>query len=525
LKGEGTGVRVALWSVTALFVAVPFAAVELPPLADLPQHAAQVRLFGEAMDEGSPYAVQWGTPYSLLYLLLAASRELIAPWCGEIAAARAAAAAVTLLWVSALHLLAWRFSRPAAAAVAASMLAFSHVLYWGFLPFMIGFPLFALWVAALQREPAAATSGRRAARVASVTALAALLYLAHALWFAIALAWLAVDSWRQRRRGADSLGLAVRAAGPVLIAMLATAWFESISETSFATPPFWVSGWWWRRLLPGTWVEAAFGGLAGNVEALALAAIVLWLGLAVRGARRRLREQGDGTLALLGGLFFAAALVLPDKFVNTIEFHDRWMPPALAFLLLAAPPLRLPRNLARVLAVAVLAGFVTVTATVWRQVERHELAGLKPALAALPEVPRVLGLDFLRRSRWLDHQPFLQTFAWAQVVHGGELNFSFADFAPSPVVYSPPRQPPWTPGLEWYPQLVRPGDFGWFDHVLVRAPAPIHAQFAAAPFLEPVTPPAPWRLYRVGEDAPRTPFRPPTPRRRSTAPPAPTAPG
>jgi len=520
--------RLLTFAASALLVAVPFAAVTLPPLTDLPQHAAQVRLFGEAMAAGSPYAVQWGTPYSLVYLVLAAAWGLVGPWAGAVAAAKAGAAAVAILWAAAIHLLAWRCERPAAAAVLASTLVFSHLLYWGFLPFMMGFPLFALWLLALRREPPPGAEGRsRLAAALTVTLLAALLYLAHALWFAAGLGWLAVDSLLRLRRGEGWRLLARRAAGPALVAALAAAWFASIAGTSFATPPLWVPQT-WRRLLPGAWVEAAFGGLRGGIETVALAAILAWLGFALWGSRRQLRARTDRGLALLGGLFFAAALVLPDKLVNTIEFNDRWMPPAFALLLLAAPPLRLPRWVARTLALVLLAGFVAVTTGVWRQVERYELAGVEPALAALPDAPRVLGLDFVRSSVWLDHQPFLQTFAWAQVVHGGELNFSFADFPPSPVVYSPPRQPPWTPGMEWYPQAVRPGDFGWFDYVLVRAPEAVQRQFEAAPFLDAVTLPAPWRLYRVGEDAPRTPFAPPhplTPDRRSTAPPAPTAPG
>lgn len=503
--------RGLLFAVSAALVAWPFLVVTVPPLADLPQHAAQVRLFGEAWAQGSPYTVQWGTPYSLVYVVLAAARAVVGPWGGELAAAKAGAALVVLLWVGSLHLLAWRFERPPAAAVLASMLVFSHVLYWGFLPFMMGFPLFALWLLWLRRPP---QGGWRDGLLTIL--LLALIYLAHALWFAAALGWLGIEALRGLRAGVPWRRQVPRLIGAGSVAVLALAWFARISDTSFSTPPLWLPV--WRRLLPAAWQEAAFGGLTGALEAFALAALLSWIAAASwSGLRRRASAEGTdhhsggafpdrrlpGRLALAGALLLAAALVLPDKYLNTIEFHDRWMPPALALLLLAVPPLRLRRWLAGAAAVTLLAGFVGVTALTWQRAEADELAGLDAALEALPAQPTVLGLDFLRGSRHLDHEPYLQTFAWGQVVHGGELNFSFADFAPSLVVYDPPRDKPWTGGLEWFPQLVRPGDFGWFDYLLVRAPEPTHRQFEAAPYLERVTPEAPWRLYQVGDDAPR----------------------
>lgn len=502
---DSSRARLLLFAVTALLLCWPFAVVSWPPVSDLPQHMAQLRLFGEALEGGSPYRIQWGTPYSLAYLVLAAGRAV----AGPVAGGRLAVAVISVLWAGALHLVAWRLQRPAAAAVAASLLTFHHALYWGFLPFLVGLPVFALWLLAVRREPR--PGWVEALRFA---ALALLLYLAHALWLAAGLAWLAVAAaWERWRRRAALRELLPRAAGTGAVAVLAVVWYATVATTSFATPPLWVPES-WRRLLPGSWVEAAFGGLTGRLEPLAFTALVLWLGLAAWAGRRRLWQLADCRLALLGALFVLAALVLPDKLTNTIEFNDRWMPPGLALLLLAAPPLPVRRGLARGLAVVLLAAFVSVTAPVWQRAEEEELAGLPIALAVLPDQPRVLGLDFVRGSRYLDRQPYLQQFAWAQVLRGGELNFSIAEFPPSPVVYDPPRDAPWTPGLEWFPQAVRREDFGWFDYALVRASEDIHARLAREPFLTRVTRPAPWRLYRVEPGAPRERFVPPAPHPR-----------
>ena len=114
----------------------------------------------------------------------------------------------------------------------------------------------------------------------------------------------------------------------------------------------------------------------------------------------------------------------------------------------------------------------------------------------------MLGLDLLRESRWLDNRPFLQTFAWSQVVAGGTLNFSFADFPPSLVVYDPPRQSPWTGGLEWFPERLRDSDLAYFDHLLVGAPPAVHAGLAAQIQLEAKNNVGLWRLYAVRPSPP-----------------------
>ncbi len=479
---------------SALLVAVPFLVVTFPPAADLAQHVAQVRLFAEAMGGGSPYAVQWATPYSLVYLIFGLAWAAVGP----LAAGRVGLLVVAVLWVGAVHLLAAGRGRPVAAAVLASVLVFSQSLYWGFAPFLLGWPAFVLWfLLSVRRAP---PRGGAAGEAALFLGGAALLYVSHALWLAAGIGWLAVEAVAFRRPWRRLLP---RLAGVAPVAVAAAVWFAHLSGSAFSTPPLWVFP--LRRLDPRWWVEAAFGGLRGNLETLGLVAILGWLLAAFLTHRDDLRERSDPALALLGATFLAVVLLGPDKYTNTIEFDTRWMPPALVALLLAAPAPRLRPGAARALAAAALAVWVLVTALTWRRFERVDLSGLRPALAALPAAPRVLGLDYRRTSRWIDHQPFLQTFAWAQVLHGGTLNFSFADFPPSPVVYAPPRRAPWTGGLEWYPDRLRSTDLAWFDYLLVDAPPPLHDRIAADPQVEPVTADGFWRLYRLRHPPPPPP--------------------
>ncbi len=66
--------RILFALLCCLLAAIPFLLVKFPPITDLPQHAAQVRLFGEALNQpDSPYRIRWITPYSLVYAVLGAS--------------------------------------------------------------------------------------------------------------------------------------------------------------------------------------------------------------------------------------------------------------------------------------------------------------------------------------------------------------------------------------------------------------------------------------------------------------------
>src|SRR5262245_36261085 len=96
--------RLALALACCLLVAVPFVSGRLPPLTDLPQHLAQIRLFHEAIaTPDSPYRIQWFTPYILAYVPLA-----FAWWLSPSpSAAPIAMVSLALLWTLAIHWLAF----------------------------------------------------------------------------------------------------------------------------------------------------------------------------------------------------------------------------------------------------------------------------------------------------------------------------------------------------------------------------------------------------------------------------------
>ena len=472
-------------------MALPFLVSRFPPITDLPQHAAQIRLLGEALGENRElYRVQWLTPYGLSYLLPGMGWLL----GGPLAAGRLGFLFAACLWAGALHAAAARSARAPEGAVVASVFVFSHVLYWGFLSFLAGFAAFAVWLRASEASRGKALTVRRGA---GLVASGALLYFTHALWFALGCLWLVVDGLRSRL---PPRALAARALCLTPFVALAALWVPGLARRGFDSAAHWPDSA-WERFSPEGFTAAALGGLRGPLEPLALAAVLAWIALGAWQRRGEGRRAWDGRLLVLAALLAACWAVLPVKAMNTIYLAERWLPCALAALVLASPAPRLGR-VARLVPAMALAAFVAATAVYWIACERTSLAGLDAVLRALPPRPRVLGLSFAH-SPLLRGEPFRQTFAYAQVVRGGELNFSFADFAPELVVYREPRTPPWTSGLEWFPERARTRDAAFFDFVVASGGERDHERLRSGLGLEPVTAAGTWRLYRVPASARR----------------------
>jgi hypothetical protein len=487
--------RGALFIASALLALMPFFIVTFPPITDLPQHMAQIRLLGEALaDPNGPYRIQWWTPYSLSYALLAMCRAIAPP----LLAGRLAFAVIALLWVATAHTLALSRGRSPLAAVLASLFVFSNVVYWGFLSFAIGWPVFAAWMLATDREI------RRPRQVLLLAAMGLVLYACHALWLLAGIAWMGVvtlaDAARVwRRRGALQQfyrPLIWRACALAPAATALALWTPGFQASDGRAPAFWTTGP-LTRLSPQWLVDSVLGGLRGPLEWLLMSLLFAWVVLGVAQHRGRLREAVDARLLLGGALLALFALVLPDRYMHTIHLTQRWMPFAAALLLLAVPAPQLrPAALLRIVVLGVAGTYLAATALTWVAFERRELTGLVAALERLPPEPRVLGLDYKQRSTLVRGRPFMQTYAWAQVLRGGTLNFSFASYPTSLVVFRSSQSPRWTPKLYWFPHHLRSTDLDHFDYVIVNGSPREHELFARWR-VTPVTTTGRWRLYRV----------------------------
>jgi hypothetical protein len=477
--------RILLALFCCVLAAVPFLVVKFPPLTDLPQHVAQVRLFADALSNpASPYRIQWITPYSLVYSVLGASWLVFGP----LSAGRMGMLVIAALWIIMLYLLAAQRKRPVLAACLASILFFGHILYWGFYQFALGWPLFIGWVLLTQRQ----TQNRWKEALLFLLASVAL-YMAHVFWFLLAIGWLVLRHF-VFKGDLKKLILRLAAAAPLLL--LGIAWYPSLAAYGFQSQTIWLTTP-LERLLPSWIVDASFGGLRGSMEPVFFTVLVGWILIACLQNRKSLLARMDKELFLLGALLLFLALILPDKQTNTIRFCQRWVPPAFAFLLLSLPELRVRKSILTVVVIAIVAGFFALTSLHWIAFESSEMSGLQESLEALPEAPRVLGLSYVQESAIVRGRPFIQVFAYCQVLRGGELNFSFADFGPSLVVYRQRRRIPWTPALEWLPQKARRSDFQYFDYSLINADEKLHAALHSEASLKPITQEGRWRLYEV----------------------------
>lgn len=483
--GERPRWRLLSLAACSLLVAVPFLSVEFAPITDLPQHLAQVRLLHETIaDPNGPYRIQWLTPYLLGYLPLTLAWQL----SPSEAAGRSAMLILALLWTLAIHWLAFKRGRSAAAAVLASALFYNHATYWGFYGFAIGWPVFVLWFLLTTRDVG---DQFRAREILLYLGAAGLLYLSHALWLAAGTAWFLLRS-AVARTPLRTAALRLASFSPVLI--MAAVWYYQMA--GFSSPTRWIatpSG----RLSFSWIVDSTLGGLQGPLEYGMVGILALWITLGVYQNRERLGACLDRDLCLAAALFFGLALVLPNLHQNTISFASRWQPVAAITLLLGLPAPTWDRTVRNATALTVVAGFIVLTSLAWVRFERDEYAGLPESLRALPANMRVIGLDYVKISPIIKGRPFLQGFAYAQVVRGGQLNFSFAEFAPMGVVYKTPRARPWTRGLEWFAERATRPDFSHFDYALVNAEPWRHASLAAWAALTPVTGQGRWRLYRI----------------------------
>lgn len=480
--------RVVYAAIASAVVVLPFAVVTFPPLTDLPQHLAQIRLLLDAIHQpGSTLAIHWWTPYTLAYLVLAGFWLVLPP----LAVGRAAFAAVGVAWVVATALVARQRSRSPAIPLVAAVVYFGTGLYWGFLPFLAGLPVFLVWYALSLRRP----DRFRASDVPVFLGGALLLYVAHALWFAAGLLWLAVRfaAGRGRRRVTLLRGLATL---PVVAGAL--VWYPSLASGGFRSRLYYGANP-LARLSPIWLANGLSGGLRGATPIVVTGVLLVVLGAAVWRATRGGWETVDRDALLAAGLFLVLVFVLPYKFQNTIALPQRWLPVAAILLALALPaPKLLPSREGMVLALVAVA-FSVSTTFAWMVVDRSEMAGVGAALAALPRRCRLLELDFAHRSPLLRHRPFMQVMAYAQATKDCSLAFSFDQFANMPVVDTRGPKRPWTPGLEWYPRTVKRSDMQYFDFVLVHGGRKLQAQVTPNLGLEAVTAGLPWRLYRVPE--------------------------
>jgi len=466
----------------ALASAFPLLYVRYPPIEDLPQHLAAVRVLHDFHDSAFGFARFFQidllrTQYLAYYL----SADLLAYLVGVEPAAKLIAAASLVATPYAGRKLLRALGKDERLSLLVLPLTYNAHLILGFFNFSMAIPLM-LYGVALAVEQRRSASPRRALALA---ATALVCFYAHVVPFALMVLGIGLVALSTRLRTTARLLV------PLLPAALATLVWLQTSPAGRAT------------------VGAATGTDDGPAPQYVAARAALyeaprWLTDVLPDGRGLRVLQG---FAILCALAFALALVdrargrvprAPDRLAGSLALRLLLLPPLCALLYFVTPssydfiwpiaqrfPLlaaiwlvvALPRFVTAkvpwlVLAAALSAASFHFAGSAFAAFERDEVdvGGFEGALRSIPRAERVVGLIFDRGSRHVAFSPFIHYVAYYQARKGGAVMFTFADFPQSPFRFReddrPPRVPPrW----EWMPERVRPRtDLGFYDYALVR---------------------------------------------------------
>jgi hypothetical protein len=420
-----------LVTVVGALVAAPILLFRYPPMPDLAMHEAMVAVARHRADAAFVPAGMYSVvapQCNQLFHWLAYALSFAVPT--DTACKTVVAAAVAGIVAGMGRLLALRGACRWPALVIAPV-ACGWMFRWGLAPNLVGFALL-LWclpvLESLWRRPRV-----RSACLASLAA-AALLF-AHA---SSALAFAVVALFFAAVRGKSLAAFAVRAA-PVgvvaalgflqrsLSARLSSETMERIGTDYGLDPAERLS------ILPG----AILGGSDGVTHAILASAMLAALAAAAlakrRGPARALPlcvALGRHRYAVLGLVFFFAYLLFPMSIGGTTLLAHRFLPPAIACLVVACAP-RSSSRLGAVLAVLVP---VALVALEWPGFVDGARAArdLDAIILRIPPNVAVAQLDFTPRPR--GHvAPVPGLAARVQAERGGRMLFSFADTPPNPV--------------------------------------------------------------------------------------------
>jgi hypothetical protein len=420
-----------LVTLVGVLVAAPIALFRYPPMPDLAMHEAMVavarhRADGAFVPDGL-YCVVAPQCNQLFHWLAFALSFAVST---DVACKTVVAAAVAGTVAGMGRLLALRGASRWPALVVAPV-ACGWMLRWGLAPNLVGFALLLWclpWLESLWRRPRA-----RSACLASLAAVA--LLFAHA---SSALAFAVVAVFLAAVRATSLAGFAVRAAPAGVVAALGLAQHSVSARLASDTmqrigTDYGIGPTERLRILPG----AIFGGSDAGTHALLATAMLAALAAAVLARRRgRMRTLplrvalGRHRYAVLGLAFFFAYLLFPMSIGGTTLLAHRFLPPAIACVVVACAPRWSSRVGAALAALVPLA----LVALEWPAFVDGARAArdLDAIILRIPGDVAVAQLDFTPRPR--GHvAPVPGLAARVQAERGGRMLFSFADTPPNPV--------------------------------------------------------------------------------------------
>ncbi len=486
----------------AVAAALPLWLVRWPPIQDLPQHLAAVRILADydapSLRFSEYFTVELLRTQYLAYYLAARG---LASFFGVLTANKLLVSASIVGTPYAMRALLRALGRDERPALFVLPLTWNAHLVLGFFNFIAAIPLALAGLALAVRL----RQKWSASRALALTVVALLAFYTHVVPFGL----IGLGA------GFVALGGGLRATTKRLLplvpaALAALVWMRTspagqvtaaaaqLDEGANVASP---------RFLPvaqnlaeaPSWLTDVLHTDADDVI------LVAWIVLALLSFALASLDRNPGAergtplayrVALLGPLSVVLYFALPASYDFIWPINARFALLAPIFLVPAMPS---PRGLAGFAVFSAVAALTLVEVDLvhdaFTRFERDEVGAFDEAIAVVPEGSRVAGLVFDRGSREVKFAPFLHSVAMLQAERGGAVMFTFTDFPQSPIRFRDDRRPPPVrPRWEWTPERVDPrADLEWYDYVLVRGgPGAIAG---ARDAWRVVFDRAPWRVY------------------------------
>jgi len=476
-----------------LLAGLPIFSVNFLPMTDLPQHLAQVHLFYKNLYQpSSEYEINLFMPNLLVYWLMILLWKIVNP----IMTGQIIAFIIATLWIMAIFLLGYNTNRSLPLVIISSTLVFNTSFYWGFINFLIGFFFFVLLLILLEKKKEVNWF-----LVAKIFTLGLLLFFSHVLWFLAGMIYTILSSSFSKNSFKESLA---KIAGLVPISIISFSWFvyfnKALGATEFLLTPSWIVSP-ISRLSPGWILENTYGGIKSPITAFLLLIIILWIVVTILFNIKTSKRKINLNLFRISVLLFLVVLFAPQLVENTILFGSRWFAPAILLLLFSLPKPKINESILSVIFTAIFFVFIIETKSKWKDFESIELSGLTDSINKIEKNSKIIGLAYFQSSNFIYGKPFMQIFAYAQILKNCELNFTFALHQNGIVTTKNfEKYKQWTPGLEWIPEYVRYEDLSKFDFALIGTTDEIHNYFSEDEIFQPITKTGNWRLYKCNKN-------------------------
>jgi hypothetical protein len=481
-----------VFAALAVLAAVPLWLVQHPPIEDLPQHLAAIRVLHDFHDPALHFAryfeLHLGRTQYLAYYLAA---DLLAYLSGVIVANKLLVSAAIIATPYAMRALLRALGRDERLALFVLPLTWNAHLVLGFLNFIAAIPL-SLAGLALAVNLRLRWSLRRAVLLAVVIVVTFYTHVVPFGFLGLGAALVGVEAFDRMAFRREALWSTARRWLPLLPAIVAVAvWFKTapagqstltaaLGKAAAGGPQPKYAAWLDSLREAPDWLTNVLVVKADDKLLVGWALLVMLaigLGAGARDTDRAPSEDDVLRGTLTRRLAWLAPLAAFFYFITPTGYGWIWPINArfpLLALIFLVPVLPAQRRLSGTL---VFAGVVAISvlsfnAVGWafQRFEKDEVGQLDAAIEQIPKGERVAGLIFNSGSRYVRFTPFLHSVAWYQATRGGAVMFTFADFPESPFSFREDNRPPRVrPRWEWEPGRVDPArDLGWYQYVLVR---------------------------------------------------------